>query len=101
MWPTEQNRRAWEDRYGRRRPAGERLPDAIRERLPDVAGKHVLHLPCGGGDVAAELIALGALVTGVDPSEELLDAARATSARSAPRGNSASRYSRSCSPRPS
>jgi len=41
------------------------LPDAVRERLPDLNGKHVLHVPCGTGEVSAELIALGALVTGV------------------------------------
>jgi SAM-dependent methyltransferase len=77
MWPTEQNRRAWEERYRHQRPLADRLPDAVRERLPDLTGKHVLHLPCGGGEIAAELIELGALVTGVDPSEEALAEARA------------------------
>src|SRR6266508_4264920 len=76
MWPTEQNRQAWDNRYGHGRGPGGRLPDAVRERLPDLKGKHVLHLPCGAGEVSAELIALGALVTGVDPSEEALTAAR-------------------------
>jgi SAM-dependent methyltransferase len=76
MWPTEQNRQAWNDRYGHGRGPGDRLPDAVRERLPDLNGKHVLHLPCGAGEVSAELIALGALVTGVDPSDEALAAAR-------------------------
>jgi SAM-dependent methyltransferase len=76
MWPTEQNRQAWDKRYGPRGgpPAG--LPDAVRERLPDLKGKHVLHLPCGTGEVSADLIELGALVTGVDPSEEALATAR-------------------------
>jgi SAM-dependent methyltransferase len=76
MWPTEQNRQAWDQRYGDGRRAGERLPDAVRERLSDLKGKHVLHLPCGTGEVSAELIALGALVTGVDSSEQALAAAR-------------------------
>ena len=76
MWPTEQNRQAWDNRYGHLRRAAVRLPDAVRERLPDLNGKHVLHVPCGTGEVAAELIALGALVTGVDPSERALAEAR-------------------------
>jgi SAM-dependent methyltransferase len=75
VWPTDENREAWEHRYGPRED-GHRLPDAVRERLPNVEGKHVLHLACGNGQVAAELIELGALVTGVDPSEAKLAAAR-------------------------
>ena len=75
MWPTEQNRQAWDQRYGHPR-SGARLPDAVRERLPDVSGKHVLHLACGTGEVSADLISLGALVTGVDPSEQALAVAR-------------------------
>jgi len=76
MWPTEQNRQAWDNRYGHLQRTVIRLPDAVRERLPDLNGKHVLHVPCGTGEVAAELIALGALVTGVDPSERALVEAR-------------------------
>jgi SAM-dependent methyltransferase len=76
MWPTDQNREAWESRFGRR-PAEERgLPDAVRERLPDVNGKHVLHLACGTGRATADLLGLGALVSGIDPSAEALAAAR-------------------------
>jgi SAM-dependent methyltransferase len=76
MWPTEQNREAWEARFGRTAapPAG--LPDAVRERLTDVNGKHVLHLPCGTGEATADLLALGALVSGIDPSDEALAIAR-------------------------
>ncbi len=74
MWPTDQNRQAWEQRYGPPQAAG--LAAAVRERLPDVQGKHVLHLPCGTGEVTAELTALGALATGIDPSEQALAAAR-------------------------
>jgi SAM-dependent methyltransferase len=75
VWPTEQNLRAWDERH----PGGgatARLPDAVRERLPSLKGKHVLHLPCGTGEISAELMSLGALVTGVDPSEPALAAAR-------------------------
>jgi SAM-dependent methyltransferase len=76
MWPTEENRQAWEDRYSPAQPTVARLPDAVRQRLPNLHGKHVLHLPCGTGEVAADLIGLGALVTGVDRDERVLAAAR-------------------------
>jgi SAM-dependent methyltransferase len=76
MWPTDQNREAWEARFGRAAESAPGLPDAVRERLPDVNGKHVLHLPCGTGEATADLLALGALVSGVDPSEEALAIAR-------------------------
>jgi SAM-dependent methyltransferase len=75
MWPTDQNRRAWDERHRGDRLEG-RLPDAVRERLPDLKGKHVLHLPSGPGEIAAELIELGALVTGVDTDDHVLAAAR-------------------------
>ena len=75
MWPTEQNLQAWEQRYGQSQRAAQ-LPDAVRERIGDVSGKHVLHMCCGTGEITAELIALGALVTGVDPSEQALAVAR-------------------------
>jgi SAM-dependent methyltransferase len=74
MWPTEQNRAAWEERFGHAAEPG--LPEAVRERLPDVNGKHVLHFPCGTGEATADLLGLGALVTAIDPSEEALTAAR-------------------------
>ncbi len=76
MWPTEQNRQAWNERYSAADEPVAGLPDAVRERLPDLQGKHVLHLPCGTGEIAASLIALGALVTGVDSDERRLAAAR-------------------------
>src|SRR3954463_15719679 len=75
MWPTDQNRAAWEQRFAPGKTSA-RLPDAVRERLVDVAGKHVMHMPAASGEVTAELIALGALVTGIDPSEEMLAVAR-------------------------
>ncbi|TML54203.1 MAG: methyltransferase domain-containing protein [Actinobacteria bacterium] len=46
------------------------------EELPDLDGRHVLHLTCGQGRETAALIGLGALVTGVDGSEETVRAAR-------------------------
>jgi SAM-dependent methyltransferase len=76
VWPTDENREAWEQRYRHREETGHALPEAVRERLPKLDGKHVLHLLCGSGEASAELIELGALVTGVDPSAEKLAAAR-------------------------
>lgn len=73
MEPTEHNRRAWDEIHRRRADAmsGQLgIPDAVRERLPDVARKHVLHLQCATGESTAELAELGALVTGVDISSE-------------------------------
>ena len=79
MEPTEHNRRAWDEIHRRRANAmAGRLgvPDAIRERLPEVNGKHVLHLQCATGESTAELAELGALVTGVDISAEAVAIAR-------------------------
>jgi SAM-dependent methyltransferase len=73
MEPTDQNRRAWDEVHRRRTEvmAGQLgIPPAIRERLPDIEGKHVLHLQCATGESTVELVELGALVTGVDISEE-------------------------------
>ncbi|TML10163.1 MAG: class I SAM-dependent methyltransferase, partial [Actinobacteria bacterium] len=52
------------------------IPETIRERLPDVNGKHVLHLQCATGESSAQLAELGALVTGVDISAEATAVAR-------------------------
>jgi predicted TPR repeat methyltransferase len=78
MEPTEGNLRAWEEAHRRLRRGGGRrgLPKPVRERLPDLTGRHVLHLTCGAGRETAALIGLGALVTGVDASEETVRAAR-------------------------
>ena len=79
MEPTDQNRRAWDEVHRRRAEvmAGTLvIPDPVRERLPDLAGKHVLHLQCATGESTAQLVELGALVTGVDISAEALDVAR-------------------------
>ena len=64
--PTEQNRKAWDEIHRRRTAAmaGQLgIPEQIRELLPDIEGKHVLHLQCATGESTAELVELGALVT--------------------------------------
>jgi SAM-dependent methyltransferase len=69
--PTDYNRRVWDEVHRQRVEAAEPpagIPPHVRERLPDLQGKHVLHLHCGSGEETAELAALGALVTGIDPS---------------------------------
>ena len=76
MEPTDLNRRVWDEAH---RPVEQRLaglPRPVEERLPDLGGKHVLHLACGTGEATAELAGLGALVTGVDASAEAVAAAR-------------------------
>jgi SAM-dependent methyltransferase len=78
--PTDHNRRAWDEIHRRRTEALEGqlvIPEKIREYLPDVTAKHVLHLQCGTGQATAELVELGALVTAVDFSMEAIEAARA------------------------
>jgi SAM-dependent methyltransferase len=77
--PTDHNRRAWDEIHRRRADAmaGQLgIPETIRERLPDVNGKHVLHLQCATGESTAQLAELGALVTGVDISAEATAVAR-------------------------
>jgi SAM-dependent methyltransferase len=79
MDPTEKNRRAWDEIHRRRAEAmsGQLgIPDGIRDLLPDIAGKHVLHLQCATGESTAELVELGALVTALDISSEALEIAR-------------------------
>ena len=79
MEPTDQNRQAWDEIHRERTDAlaghlG--IPDTVRERLPKLKGKHVLHLKCGTGESSAQLAELGALVTGVDISAEATAVAR-------------------------
>ena len=79
MEPTDQNRRAWDEIHrSRTRAASEQLliPNQILELLPDVDGKHVLHLQCATGEATAQLVELGALVTAVDASAEEIEIAR-------------------------
>lgn len=77
MEPTEENVRAWAEAHPPREPPERGLPAVVRERLPALDGRHVLHLRCGTGEATAELAALGAFVTGVDRSGPDLAAARA------------------------
>ena len=76
MEPTERNRRAFDERHGRGTHARPGLPSIVRQTLRDLAKKRVLHLQCGTGEGAAELAELGAVVTAIDESAELLEAAR-------------------------
>jgi ubiquinone/menaquinone biosynthesis C-methylase UbiE len=76
MEPTEHNRRAFDARHRGRRLARPGLPPLVKATLGDLDGKRILHLQSGGGESAAELAEHGAVVTAVDPSEELLDEAR-------------------------
>jgi SAM-dependent methyltransferase len=76
MEPTDQNRRAWDAVHRPLERPAPGLPAAVEARLPELEGKHVLHLGCGTGEATAELAGLGALVTGVDASAEAVAAAR-------------------------
>lgn len=75
MEPTDHNRRAFDAAYRRRAKRGG-LPAIVKATLGDLTGKRVLHLQCGTGEATAELAELGAVVTAVDESEAVLDAAR-------------------------
>ena len=79
MEPTDQNRRAWDEIHRTRtRAASEQLliPKQIFDLIPDVEGKHVLHLQCATGEATAQLVERGALVTAVDLSAEDIEIAR-------------------------
>jgi SAM-dependent methyltransferase len=79
MEPTEHNRRAWDEIHRLRAEAlaGERgLPAQVRHALADLSEKRVLHLQCGTGEATAELAELGSIVTGVEWSGAVLEAAR-------------------------
>lgn len=80
MEPTDRNLRAWEEAHRRRGESEEGasigIPEAVRHRLADLNGRHVLHLPCWTGEESVELAGRGALVTAIDPSAEALAAAR-------------------------
>jgi predicted TPR repeat methyltransferase len=79
MEPTDHNRRAWDEVHRRRSEAmrGELgLPEHVKRSLGDLKDKRVLHLQCATGESTIELAELGAVVTGVDTSDEALDIAR-------------------------
>ena len=52
----------------------------VFEALPSLDGQSVLDLGCGVGDLAAEFVARGAHVIGVDLNEELVREARSSRA---------------------
>src|SRR5689334_4942135 len=56
--------------------------DYLREAFGGFGGKRVLDVGCGGGILAETLAAEGATVTGIDPSEKSLAAARQHAKRS-------------------
>jgi SAM-dependent methyltransferase len=79
MDPTDKNRRAWDEiPRSRTRAASEQLliPEQIFDLLPEIEGKHVLHLQCATGEATAQLVERSALVTAVDVSAEEIEIAR-------------------------
>lgn len=79
MEPTDQNRRAWDEIHrSRTRLASEQLliPKQIFDLIPDIEGRHVLHLQCATGEATAQLVERGALVTAVDVSADEIELAR-------------------------
>jgi len=75
MEPSDVNRRAWETAH-RPRSEAAALPEIVQRTLGDLGGRRVLHLQCATGEATAALAGQGAVVTGVDPRAEVLDAAR-------------------------
>jgi ubiquinone/menaquinone biosynthesis C-methylase UbiE len=48
----------------------------LEELLGDVSGKHILDAGCGGGTYSRKLASLGAIVTGIDGSTEMISIAK-------------------------
>jgi SAM-dependent methyltransferase len=63
--------------YGREGAFVHQLAGGVVEWLEARPGESILDLGCGDGILTAKLIATGALVTGVDASQEMVAAARA------------------------
>jgi SAM-dependent methyltransferase len=76
MEPTEENVKAFEERHAPQQRPPEGLARVVRDRLPELAGRHVLHVGAGTGEGTAELTAGGALVTAVEADPRLVAAAR-------------------------
>lgn len=82
---TEQNRRAWNEiaeirakRWAEKHSQeqlrrGETLSKAVRDSAGDVSGRRLLHLQCASGEDSISWASLGAVVTGVDISERLIE----------------------------
>jgi ubiquinone/menaquinone biosynthesis C-methylase UbiE len=77
MEPTDLNMRAFDEAHRRRRASRPGLPAIVKATLGDLSGRRVLHVQCGSGEASAELAEHGAVVTAIDPSEEMLEQARA------------------------
>ncbi|HUZ14740.1 MAG TPA: methyltransferase domain-containing protein [Gaiellaceae bacterium] len=75
MEPTEENLKAF-DALHRARHEPDELPAIVVRTLGDLTKKKVLHLLCSTGEATAALADLGAVVTGMDPRHESLEAAR-------------------------
>ena len=75
MEPTQENIRAFDARH-RAAHTPDVLPAIVARTLGDLKKKKVLHLLCGTGEATAALADLGAVVTGLDPRHEALEAAR-------------------------
>lgn len=75
MEPTDYNRRAWDVAHQQQNEPVE-LPQIVQRTLGDLTEKRVLHLQCASGEATAALAELGAVVTGVDPREDALEAGR-------------------------
>ena len=75
MEPTEENIRAFEAMH-RARHEPDELPPIVARTLGDLKKKKVLHLLCSTGEATAALAELGAVVTGLDPRHQALEAAR-------------------------
>jgi SAM-dependent methyltransferase len=89
----EQNRRSWNlatrahnshkrDQVGFLRAGGSTLYPEELELLGDLGGKTLLHLQCNSGQDTLSLAARGAIVTGVDISDEAISFAQELSAGS-------------------
>jgi SAM-dependent methyltransferase len=89
---SEQNRRSWNAVVGAHeshrgdlaaflRAGGTTLFPEERELLGDLAGETLAHLQCNSGGDSLSLAALGALVVGVDLSDEAVSSARSLSER--------------------
>lgn len=75
MEPTEENIRAFDARH-RATHEPDVLPAIVARTLGELKKKRVLHLLCSTGEATAALAELGAVATGLDPRDTLLEAAR-------------------------
>lgn len=91
---TQQNRRAWNEiadvrakRWAEKHSLdqlrrGEALSNSLKGAAGEVSGKRLLHLQCASGEDSISWASLGAIVTGVDISERLIEYAKGRSEES-------------------